>query len=186
MARDGIGAQAGAEFLKKKLAPIGLVELHYDSGVFRMGTFLGRIAWDGNTWTGSGGLGRIGPIEETSESRAAGVELTLSGIGADVIKIAHREPWQGRRARIYYAVLDDANRFVGEPFQLRHGIMDVMTLTEGDKAEISLQIESRDIDQGRNKARRYTAEDQRAEYPDDAGCDQVPALQEKVIVWNVA
>lgn len=185
MARTNIGAAPAAEFLKPKLAPIALVELAFDSGMFRMWTGLGDLQWGGYTWYGAGTLGTIGPIEETTENRAAGVELTLSGIGADVLEIAHREIWQGREARIYYAVLDDKNRLIGEPFQIRRGIMDVMTLDE-PAATIKLQIEPRDIDLGRNKSRRYTAEDQRGEFPGDKGCDQVASLQQKEIKLNLS
>lgn len=185
MARDNIPSATAEELLRPKLAPIGLVELFFASGAFRMWTGFGEISWNGYTWYGAGTLGTISSIEETTETRAAGVELTLSGIGEDVLDIAHREVWQGAEARIYYAVFDDHNQFVGEPFQIRRGIMDQMTLTEGDKAEIRLQIEPRDIDLGRNKSRRYTAEDQRSAYPGDKGCDQVAALQEKEVVWNV-
>lgn len=184
MTRD-IDAQAAAEFLKPLLCPIGLVELFFDSGTVRFWTGWGEIIWNEATWYGTGNLGGIGEIEETVETRATSVELSLSGIPAEVLAIANSEDYQGREAIIYYGVLNENNQFVGEPFQLRHGLMDVMTLIEGEQATLALTIESRDIDLGRVKVRRYTAEDQRSEYPGDAGCDSIAMLQEKNIIWNI-
>lgn len=184
MARD-IPTATDAALLGPKLTPIGLVQLAFGSGTVRFWTGHGNLSWNGFTWSGVGTLGRIGQMEETIESRAAAVELQLSAIPAEVLAIANAEDWQGRRARIYYAVMNESGELIGAPFQMRHGLMDVMTLEEGEQATITLTVESRDIDLGRNKARRYTAEDQRGEYPGDKGCDAVALLQEREVIWNV-
>ncbi len=185
MARD-ISTDTDAALQGEKLTPIGLVQLAFGSGTVRFWTGFGDFEWNGFTWTGVGTLGRIGQMEETVESRAAAVELQLSGIPPDVLAIALAEDWQGREARIYYAVLDEQGVLVGEPFQIRRGLVDLMTLEEGAKAALTLLVESRDIDLGRNKARRYTAEDQRGEYPGDKGCDAVALLQEREVIWNLS
>lgn len=184
MSRDNIPAATAAELSRPQLAPIGLVDLDCASGHFRMWTGFGELQWRGYTWHGAGTLGAIGAMEETTETRAAGVELTLSGIPAEVLQIANGENWQGRDARIYYAVLDDQGRFVGEPFQIRRGLMDAMSLKDGAECAISLTIESRDIDLRRARIRRYTAEDQRAEHPGDAGMDGITAVQSWDGKWN--
>jgi hypothetical protein len=175
-----------AALLAPQLAPIGLVQLAFGSGTVRFWTGVGDLSWGGYTWTGTGTLGKIGQMEETLESRAATLQLELSGIPPDVLAIALAEDWQGREARVYYGVLDDNRQFVGDPFQIRRGLMDQMTLTEGAEATITLAIESRDIDLGRANSRRYTAEDQRGEYPGDRGCDAVALLQSQEIVWNLS
>lgn len=167
-----------------QLAPIGLVELEFGSGTVRFWTGVGNFTWNGVSWTGTGELGRIGAIEETVELRAVGLELGLSGVPAEVLTIALQESWQGRAARVWYAVVNDARELVGEPVPLFDGIMDVMTLEEGLSAAIALVAESRQIDLERANVRRYTAEDQRAEYSGDAGCDAVAGLQEIDIVWG--
>jgi hypothetical protein len=184
MSRD-IPASTDA-VLGGNLEPIGLVELHFGSGTVRLWTGIGELSWNGHIWTGTGTLGRIGLMEETVETRAAGIELELSGVPGEILAIANGEDWQGREARVYYGVLNEAMEFIGQPFQIRRGLMDNMTLEEGQMATISLSIESRDIDLGRNRARRYTAEDQRGEYPGDKGCDAVALLQEKEITWNLS
>lgn len=169
----------------EKLAPIGMVELEFDSGFMRMWTGIGELSWSGFTWSGVGTLGQIGAIEETTEIRAVGVQLQLSGIPAEVLEIANEEDWQSRPARIYYAVLQGRS-FVGEPLKIFEGLMDQMTLVEGEQAAIRLSCESNQIDLERTKIRRYTAEELRSLYPDDKGLDGVAALQEVDILWGRA
>lgn len=166
------------------LAPIGLVELDFESGFVRTWTGLGDLQWNGVTWTGIGLLGKISTIEETQELRAVGIQLELSGIPPDVLAIANNEQWHGRPARVFFAVLDEHQALVGEPYQVFSGLMDQMSLIEGGEARITLACESRQIDLERTRARRYTTEDQRAEFPGDAGMDHVTSLQEQEIVWG--
>lgn len=185
MSKRSGSVEIDVQLASSQLAPIGLVELSFESGTVRLWTGIGDLTWGGHNWTGTGTLGRIGAIEETSETRAATVELELSGIPADVLAIANGESWQGREARVYYGVLNGKRQLIGEPFTLRRGIMDLMSLEEGQSATIKLLIESRDIDLKRDKARRYTPEDQRGEFPGDAGCDQIAALQQIDIKWSL-
>lgn len=167
-----------------KLFPILLVQLMFASGAFRMWTGIGDITWNAATWSGLGTLGAIGPVEETSELRSVGLDLELSGIPVEVIDIALADEWQSREATIYYAVLDEEGRFVGEPFELFSGLMDQMQSVEGSVSSIRLTCESDEIDLERTKVRRYTPEDQRAEYPGDKFCDAVAAVQEVDVKWG--
>lgn len=182
MARD-LDADTAAVVQEEVLAPIALVELEFDSETMFLWSGIGDLAWNGNTYTGTGTLGKISAVEETSEIRAVSVQLELSGVPAEVLEIANEESWQGRPVRIYFGVLD-GRAFVGEPVQIFGGLMDQMTLTEGSTASVTLSCESQQIDLERTRARRYTAEDQRAEYPGDKGCDAVAALQELDLHWG--
>lgn len=169
----------------RKLWPILLVELHFASGLFPMWTGIGGLSWNGITWYGAGTLGSVGRIEENPEGRSSGVRLLLSGIDSDMLARAKDEDYQGRLARIYGAVLKDDMTFYSTPFQLRRGLMDVMTLTEGPECSIELTVEGRDIDARRNRVRRYTLEDQIAEYADDTAGRYISALQEATVTWAV-
>lgn len=179
-----------AALASERLAPVLLVELAFDAGTTRFWSGVGTLeSPDGETWTGTGVLGRIGKIEETAELRAVGCELTLSGIPTDVLDIAQGAGWQNRAARIYFGVLEDTasgREWVGEPLQIFGGRMDQMRFVEGRDASIQLTLEGELIDLERTKARRYTAEDQRSEYSGDAFFDAVPSLQEKEIPWGRA
>lgn len=182
MARD-LDAATATAVQGETLAPIVLVELEFDSETMRLWSGIGDLAWNGNTFTGTGTLGKVSAIEETSEIRAVGVQLELSGVPAEVLEIANDEDWQGRPVRIYFAVLERRS-FVGEPLQLFGGLMDQMTLVEGSTASVQLACESNQIDLQRTRTKRWTAESQRADYPGDKGCDMVAALQEVAINWG--
>lgn len=177
----------------ERLAPIGLVELDYDSGSVYLWTGVGELVWNGNTYIGAGDggadgkqqIGRVGAIEETTEIRAVRVQLELSGCAPEVLAIAVAEDWQGRPVRVRYAVLQ-GRAIVGTPLLLFSGLIDNMTVGEGDQASLVLTCESKQIDLERTRARRYTAEDQRAEYPGDKGLDVVAALQEREVHWGRA
>lgn len=192
MARD-LDTATAAAVQGDTLAPIAMVALGFDSGAVRLWSGIGELSWDGHVWYGAGSLGRISPIEETAEIRAVGVQLELSGIpveaeaedGRTILEIANDEDWQGRSADIYYAVLDGRS-FVGQPAKLFGGLMDTMTLIEGSMATIIVSCESKQIDLERAKVRRYTAEDQRSEFPGDRGADAVAALQNVELRWGRA
>jgi hypothetical protein len=182
MARD-LHSSVAVAVQEETIAPTALVELEFDSGTMRVWPGIGDLVWNGHTFTGVGTLGSIGPVEETTELRAVGVQLQLSGIPSEVLEIANDESWQGRPARIYFAVLS-ARSFVGEPLQIFGGLMDVMTLVEGQSATITLNCESNQIDLERTRTRRWTSEDLRSDWPSDKGLDMVSALQEKEILWG--
>lgn len=191
-----------------RLSPIALVELEFDSGAFRMWTGWGTLLWgdlppftdgtyfdDGTTWTdleglkpwyGAGDLGTIGPIEETTEVRAIGVELGLSGITTEILQIALGETWQNRPGRIYIGVLDSQGQLDGEPYLALEGLMDHMTLVDGIEAGIKMMVERENIDNERSSGLRYTPESQRARFADDAFCDFVASLQEVDVRWGTA
>lgn len=196
-----------------RLAPIALVQLRFDArewtdprwwGAFRVWTGIGELRWgdeyafddytifgDGTGWEdeeaiwyGSGDIGTISPIEETTELRAVGVTLGLSGIPTDVLDIALAEEWQGRPGAIWFAALTDQGVLVGEPLKVFEGLMDMMALTEGKEAQIQLTLESELIDLERTRARRYTPGDQRSRFPDDAFFDQVSAQPGREVKWG--
>ena len=86
----------------------------------------------------------------------------------------------GGRRRCAHAI-HGAAAFVADPFPLWAGLMDVMEVTDGAEARISLTCESRLVDLERAEVRRYTDADQQAEYQGDRFFEYVPALQEAEI-----
>lgn len=169
------------------ISPIGLVEMQFGSGTVRFWTGRGPLVVDGETYTGTGTLGKISSIEETTELKAVSVDLELSGVPANVLTIANGEDWQGRDVIIKYAALQQSgNRLtlVDDPFQIFKGVMDRMTLVDGRESVVTISAESKQIDLERRSPRRYTSEDQRAEFPEDAGCDAVASLQNKEVIWG--
>jgi len=184
MARSMTGPMS-AELVKKVVRPVLLCQMEFDSGDFNVWSGIGPLPFDGDTYTGLGNFGGVSPIEETIDTKAVGLSYSLSGVPSAVVAIALTENYQERSARLFFGMLDDNGALIADPFKLHEGRMDVMILRDdGKTADIELKVESRLIDLERPKVRRYTSEDQKAEFPNDTGFDFVASLQDKQIVWG--
>lgn len=176
-----------AQIAAGSVAPILLVELDFSSGFSRVWSGLGDLSWNGYTWSGLGDLGGISPLEETTDFRANGVQLQLSGIPSAYMAIALGEQYQGRSAKIYLGMLDSNGVLVDAPVYLFKGKMDTMLIDEGgETSTISVQVESSAISLKVAKEWRYTHEDQQIDYPGDVGFEYVVGLQDKDLVWKPA
>lgn len=84
---------------------IHLIEVDSSSGVLRLATAAQNIAWDGETWTGSGGILEIGVMQETGDADSPGVDLTLSGVDQAIIADLLGAHVRGRAATVWRARL---------------------------------------------------------------------------------
>lgn len=167
------------------LRPVLLTECLFDSGTVRFWNGLGNLTALGDVFTGAANLLAISDYDETQRLEAQGLTLTLSGISSSILAIALAEPYQGRQCKVYIGALNAAGALVSDPYQIFSGFMDVMEITEsGDTCTIAVKAENKLLLLSRTKERRYTAEDQKAEYPGDQGFDFVTSLQNKDIVWK--
>jgi len=183
MAR-GVTSAFNTELTATELEPFFLIDLGFDSGALYFWTGITPLTWDGNEYIGAGNLIGISPIGETSEIRAVGVNLTMSGLPASLISIALTEAYQGQPVKIRLGALS-SGAVVADPYLIFDGRMDIMTIDDaGDTATVSLSAESRLIDLERPRIRRYTPEDQKAVYPNDTGLDYVPVIQDVSIQWG--
>lgn len=161
-----------------------LVDLDFSSGHVRVNNSAVTCSWDGETWLGLANLGSVEAIAEHAGLEMSGVRLTLTGIPSEMISIALGEHYQGRDCLIYLAPLSEDHVVLANPVLVFSGRIDTMEIALGDTAAITLTAESRLTDWERPRVRRYTHEDQIAEYPGDLGLEFVPQMAEKVLVWG--
>lgn len=167
------------------LKPFIAVEIVFDTDTTRVWSGVGTVTIGGEIYYGVGTFGSIGPINETTENKAAGVELQLSGIPPEMIATALGENYQGNACSIYLGALDEDHTVIVDPYKIFSGKIDTMNIGEAaDSATIRLTAESRMIDMTRSRIRRYTPEDQRVDYPSDKGLDYVSSLQETQVKWG--
>lgn len=186
MSRD-ITAGMQTEVAAAALSPILLAEMDFSGGFVRVWSGLGDLSWNGYTWTGVGDLAGVSQIAESTDFKANGVQLQLSGIPSAMISVALGEKYQGRPCNIYFGAMDDSGAVVADPFLLFGGSMDTMTISEsGETSTIAVSVESRAIDLKRSRERRYTHEDQQIDYPGDLGFEYVAGLQDKDVIWKPA
>jgi hypothetical protein len=187
MARD-LNAGLSNAIIEPVVAPAFFFKAQFDSGSVLAWSGYGDISWGGDTYLGIGDFGGVDKVDETSDVRANGVTLTLSGIPSQLLAIALTEPYQGRPCTLFLGALNlTSGAIIGTPYPLISGRMDVMTIEEGaTTGTITLTVENRLIELFRTKERRYTHEDQQIDFPGDLGLEYVAGLQEKPINWGVA
>ncbi len=186
MSSRTISASLSTALLADRVYPLLLVEALFDSGALRLWNGDGALTALGETWTGTGLMLGISPIEETAEIRATGVNISLSGIPSAIISIALAEDYQGRVARVYVGAFDaSTGAVITDPILAFQGNIDTMPIEEGGAtATILVNVESRLIRLEKASLRRYTAQDQKVEFPLDTGLDHVAAIQEVKLVWG--
>lgn len=161
------------------------LEGEFSTGTGRWWTGLGEFSWNGYTWLGVGGLLSISPIDEGTDVKARGFDVTLSGQKSENIALALSACRQGNVGRIWLGALTAAGALNGTPYLLRQGKLDVAGCDgdDGETAVIRVSYEDELIDLERSREYRWTTESQRLFYPDDLGFEFVPALQDSVDLW---
>ena len=187
--------------------PFFAAELPFDGDeTLRLWTGVGTLVFQGVSWFGSGSLLQIDSVEETSEISARGASVTFSGVPSEVLSLALSEPYQGRKAKIYfgnfsddkllqenssYILLQDGSKIdlSGKQsptlVEIFSGYMDQMSIEEtGQTSTVELTIENKLVDLERARVARFTSEHQKSIYPQDQGLDFIEGLQDKDIVWG--
>lgn len=177
---------AVAAAIAAPVVPLALAaKFEFDTGHVRLWTGVHDLTLLGEVYTGAGQFLSASGVRESSEVRADGVTLTLSGLDASIISVALAENYQGRPATLYFVAFDAAGAVLPDPVGIYRGRMDTMEIEEGgSSATISLAVESNLIDLDRPRERRYTPEDQKADFPGDLGFDFVTVIQDKEVVWR--
>lgn len=197
-----------AEFSGESTDPVLMGELEFDSGTLRMWTGLGSLFWGDKEFLGGGNFIGISPIEETQDTIAKGLVVSLNGVASTNIALALAERPRGRPFRLYLGVvstrryistedgdgrveLEDGsgyvlleNNLVDSPYRIFSGLMDVIESSDnGETATLRLSVENILIVGQRTKLYRYTDLDQKKIYPNDKGLELINQLQDKELVW---
>ena len=184
------------------------IELFFDTSTLRFWSGLGKVELNEQEYVGSGQMIQISSVDETLDISAKGATLTLSGLPSDLLSLAIREPYQGRKCKIYFGIKDNASQFLQQEnddyiltetgayidtsiptvdvmAEIFSGYIDQMNIDEGaESSAISVYVESRLIDLQRPRERRYTSESQKSRFPNDRGFEFVEDLQAKKFQWG--
>jgi hypothetical protein len=91
----------------------------------------------------------------------------------------------GGRVRIWFGMLSASGALVGTPFLSFEGLIDEPSIEEGpDATRIVLALENRLRNLNRAGGRRYTASDQKLDWPNDSGFNWVELLEELSLKWG--
>jgi len=165
--------------------PIVLVQCDFDSGALNLWNGIGNLTVSSVDYVGAGTLLEIGKVSESADLSADGMSLKLSGVTDPLVSKARDEEYQGRELKVLLGAMDSTNSVISSPVIIFSGFMDTMTIQDtADTATITVTVENRLIEFQRNRIRRYTAEDQKIDYPTDKGLEFVAEIAEKEIVWG--
>lgn len=167
-----------------EVRPFVLVDLMFSSPIYLWSGY-GDLSYT-NTYLGVGELLSMNAIEESQDLGANGLQIDLSGInGTTLLTKALSEEYQGKTVTVRLGARDGSGNIISDPIIIYSGFMDVMVINEGvEESTISLSVENKLIALSKTKERRYTSNDQRADYPSDKGFDYVTTIAEKTINWG--
>lgn len=164
--------------------PFSLVEIEFPDGVARACSLPFDCEIDGKVFSGVNALGTIGEVQEGAENRSYSVSLTLAGIPLEFVEYVLSQDVKGKQVTLYVGFLNDSNDVVGQPYKTFVGIADTLDLKIGQESAVQIVAESLLVLWERPKTRRFTAADQRARYPGDAGLDYVGSMVSKELPWG--
>jgi len=173
-----------SEVTTAQLSPVLLVDMDFSTPVY-LWTGYGTLTYAGKGYLGTGDLGTIAPVEETTDLSARGLMFQLSGIPTAFISHALNDNYQGRSCSVQLGALSPTAGLIASPVTVFVGRMDVMAISDdGSTAQITMSAESRLVDFRRVKESRYTDEEQGTIDANDKGLEFVNAIQEKTIYWG--
>jgi hypothetical protein len=191
-----------------EVQPLFAVELYFDTQTLYMWTGIGDLVFNNITYVGTGQFLEISELRETAEISAKGATVSLSGIPSNLISLAISEPYQGRKCKILFGLIDANRQFlkledgsfllaedgsridvsqgaVSPVVEVFNGYIDQMVINEGaDTSNITISVESRLIDLERARIFRFNDQNQKARYPTDRGFEFVEDLQDKQFNWG--
>lgn len=174
-------------FLDDRIRLLILFKAEFDSGDTLLWNGIGDLDWSGDTYSGSGDLGRISEIVETTQLRAAGITCELSGVPSALNSIALTEFPRGRPLTIRVGAFDLSTRaIIADPFPVFVGRMDVLSIRKGpEESTITISAENELVVLERASERRYTTADQAIDYPGDTFFKFVPTLNDgREVTWG--
>lgn len=185
MSGRSLNASLVTEITAARLAPACFALLDFQSGAVRVWDGVGTKTWGGNNYTGLGYLGKISPIEESTDVRANGVVLQLSGIPTSLLATVLGDNYSGRAVSIWIGALNASEALVADPDLVFSGRMNNLDFDKGPETSvIRVTAESRLVDLSRSRERRFTHEHQQIDFPGDLGLEYMARAQSTPLNWG--
>jgi hypothetical protein len=148
--------------------PFMACELLYPEGPVRLCSLpQGHVILvDGQSYAGTGVLGRITELEEGAENRSYGFSLELSGIPGNWADYLRSQDVQGGLVTIRLGMCDENWGVIGSEI-VTVGRMDTQDVQAGETTFVRVNCEGPHVDWERPRVRRATDIDQQARAPGD-------------------
>lgn len=181
----GLTAAMVAELAKGAVQPVVFVEAEFATATVNFWSGVGDLAWDNKTWTGTGELGSISPIGETTEELAQPLSITLSGIPTVLVDYVLNQLRRGKPLSVWLGFFSASGAVIADPDDSWSGRIDSGKIEDnGETSTITIIAESDLADLNRNEELRYTHQNQQAMFPGDDGFKYVESIQNLNLIWG--
>jgi hypothetical protein len=172
-----------------------LAQLDFTTGTLYVTTAPQNLTVGANTYTGLGSLVSVAQLNESADSGAEKITLSLSVANTAMLALAIGavETYRGRAVRLYLQLFDEQFKRVGNPVQRWSGSMDRVQINRrpadpgssgAGGGSIDLQCSRAGMARARNfQGQRLTDVQQRIAYPGDTGLRYVRKLIEEPTPW---
>jgi hypothetical protein len=168
------------------IRPVVVFVMELDTGFVRLSSADRNLTIGGELYYGVGKLGGISTVEETAQLQATTLKLSLSGLSPSFLETVLAEEYQGRRADLSLALMDDGYALIEDPVLIFRGRIDQLTVSIGTQMVVALTAENELSRWETPRMRRYTNADQEAAYPGDTSLRWVASASEREIFWGRA
>jgi len=168
--------------------PVILYEAELTSTTVRYAGANRNYTVNGNIFYGVADLISVSKINETTEIKANGITVRLSGIDPTQLNTVQTEITQGKKINILmgFAKGDDGD-LIDDPINLFTGFVDTPTIQMSDTdIAINITAENKLIDLQRARTLRYTDATQQELFAGDLGLEFVAILNDIEIPWGQA
>jgi hypothetical protein len=160
------------------------VDFDFPSGHVRAWAGYGDLIISGNTFLGTGDLGKIVVIPERVGLDAQTKSYELAGIDWSLIPQSELDNSFGRSVTEYVGFFNSSMQLVDTPEINFEGRVDTCNRVDGPQPVIRISVEHRLVLLDRPDGWKSTNSHQQQFYPGDTGFDQVAAIQTKTLLWG--
>jgi len=162
-----------------------LIAMYFASGTVALNSMNRPLDFGGITYRGAAGLGEINQIENSTGTEIKGLQLTMSGITAELLALALADATvvQGVRLVIRLALIGSDGFVIDAPVDW-DGYLDTMSIgADGDTCTIYVTAESSAVDLLRGNSLTTSNADQQALYPGDRAFEYIVSQSGVPVIW---
>lgn len=185
-------APVDANLDDETIKPVFFASFLFDTDPLYVHTELGDISTLGQTWLGTGGLGQVSEIEETSNGNPGlkfRLDTTDESAGSIFEELTQQDYFQ-REVVVYFSTRDIiSGALSADPTETWRGRIDYAEFTYGTEGQetqsfVDVVVENEFLDGKTPLNLLYSKAQIEEEHPGDTGFDYIAALKNTKIVWG--
>ena len=179
----GLSASNQTEVDSTHLEEVGLVKLEFDTPVY-LHWGIGTITFDSNAYLGVGDYGSSGGARESENLGPLTMTYTFSALDATLLSEAMDSGDFGDVITEYIGYRQDDGTLVADPWIANKGTFDHASVSIGNDNSITIIAQHDLAVLDEISGRKFSDEDQQAEYTSDVGLEHVVDAEFVSLTWG--